>query len=228
MKKYALFDFANTLADLVPNRIKVVQKYVKECSGLYVDDASIISAYHAIESSILYSSIEIKTPNKRRDFYRDYNARILNFLGLSHLSDPNELFEEFCRQNGHWVLKPNVVDILEKIRNHGWSIGIISNFDESLERIVCDELGMTNLIDNLHISQVEGIEKPNIKFFESFIERHNVDVENCFYVGDSYYLDFLPAASLGIRTWLLDEQGHYSHLPQAIRQLDDVLNFDFL
>ena len=225
MTRYALFDFANTLADLLPSRTQVMHNYIYSCCGLCVDDASIARAYQAVDLIMPYSSVQIQTSNRRHDFYHEYNNQLLNFLGVSHLTDPKALFQAFQGKKRHWILKPNVLRILAELRNKGWSIGIISNFDESLERLVHQELVMTDLIDVLHISQVEGIEKPNARFFQSFLERYGVDIENSFYVGDSYSLDFLPAISLGLRAWLLDELGYYSHLPQSIRSLDDVLAF---
>jgi FMN phosphatase YigB (HAD superfamily) len=75
----------------------------------------------------------------------------------------------------------------------------------------------------LHISQTEGIEKPDPRFYRSFFDRYRIAIEDSFYVGDSYVLDFLPATGIGLKTWLLDEGGLYPYCPDAIGSLDELL-----
>ncbi len=221
---YALFDFADTLAELQPGRQDVVADHIRRVAGIAVPAEHIARCYKAVDLLMQYSSVNTRTTAQRAEFYLDYNQRLLALLGVLHKVPPESLFEAFGRHEKHWVLKPGVRETLAALRERGYKIGIISNFDTRLEQIVHERLELGGLVDHLHISQSEGVEKPDPKFYLVFFERHGIPIERSFYLGDSYVLDFLPAIGIGLKTWLLDEAGLYTHCPQAVHRVPDLLS----
>lgn len=219
----ALFDFADTLAELQPGRQDIVADYIERVSGIRIGTDTIIRAYKAVDLLMPYSSVHTRSTEQRAEFYREYNRHLLALLGVSHLAAPADLFAAFGERQGHWQLKLGVRDTLGELRRRGYRIGIISNFDTRLEKIIYHHLGLASTVDYLHISQSEGVEKPDPRFYRSFFERYGVDIRSSFYVGDSYILDFLPATGLGLKTWLLDEAGLYPHCPDAIANMGELL-----
>jgi len=223
MKKYALFDFADTIAERSPSQFHVVYDYIMRTTNLCVPASSIQEACKRLDAILHYSSVNIVDINKRGEFYVEYNKHLLRMLGLSHLTSPQGLLSSFAENKAHWRLKPCVLDVLKHLRHEGWSIGVISNFDRILEEIIYHQLRLDGIVDDLLISQVEGFEKPDIRVYQAFLSRHNVDIEHSFYVGDNFYLDFLPAKQIGLKVFLLDEAGIYSYLPEAIRSIDQII-----
>lgn len=223
MKRAALFDFADTLAELQPNRVDTVADYIKRAGGLHVGSEAIARAYKAVDLLMPYSSVKILTAEQRGEFYREYNRLLFTLLGVAHFADPSGLLAAFRENKAHWQLKAGARELLDELRRRGYLIGVISNFDSRLEQVVYGHLGLTGTVDYLHISQTVGVEKPDPRFYHGFFERHGLDITHSFYIGDSYLLDFLPASGLGLKALLLDEAGLYPHLPQAIRRLGDVL-----
>jgi putative hydrolase of the HAD superfamily len=224
MTHCALFDFADTLAELQPNRQDIVANYIERVGGIRVGMDAVARAYKAVDLLMPYSSVKTTTATQRADFYRDYNRQLFALLGVAHRADPSGLIAAFGETKAHWQLKPGARDVLAELRRRGYRIGIISNFDTRLEQIVHDHLGLAGTVDYLHISQTEGVEKPDPRFYQGFFERHGLDIAHSFYTGDSYVLDFLPASGLGLKTWLLDEAGLYPHLPEAIRSLGEIID----
>lgn len=224
MKRAALFDFADTLAELYPNRVDTVADYIEQTGGLRVESEAIARAYKAVDLLMPYSSVKTRTAEQRGEFYREYNRQLFALLGVAHRADPSGLTAAFGERKAHWQLKAGAREVLDELRRREYLIGVISNFDSRLEQVVYDHLDLAGTVDYLHISQTEGVEKPDLRFYQRFFERYGVDVTHSFYIGDSYLLDFLPASRLGLKTWLLDETGLYPHLPQAIRRLGDVLD----
>lgn len=220
---HALFDFADTLAELRPGREGIVAGYVERETGIRLPADVIARSYKALDLLMHYSSVHTRTAGERADFYLDYNQRLLALLGLSHLISAEGLFSAFGDSRKHWELKDGVHDVLRALRDRGLRIGVISNFDACLERIVSDRLGLSDMIDHLHVSQVEGLEKPDPAFYLGFFEKHGIDIGRSFYVGDSYVLDFLPATRIGLKALLLDEAGLYVHCPHAIRHVGEVM-----
>ena len=222
MSACALFDFADTLAELQPHRQDIVADYIERVSDIRVGPEAIARAYKAVDLMLPYSSVNTHTREQRGSFYREYNRQMFALLGVSHRADPVGLIDAFSERKAHWVLKPGALETLRTLRSVGYRIGIISNFDTRLEQIVYDHLSLGEWVDYLHISQKEGVEKPDPRFYLGFFARHGLPIERAVYIGDSYTLDFLPATVIGLQACLLDEAGLYPHLPEAIRSIGDV------
>jgi FMN phosphatase YigB (HAD superfamily) len=222
MSACALFDFADTLAELQPRRQDIVADYIARVGNIRIGPEAIARAYKAVDLMLPYSSVKTRTPEQRAAFYQEYNLGMFALLGVTHRADPAGLIAAFGERKAHWKLKPGARDTLQTLRRLGYRIGIISNFDTRLEQVVHDHLGLGDTVDYLHISQTEGMEKPDPRFYLGFFERHGLPIEHSIYVGDSYTLDFLPATGIGLKVWLLDEAGLYPHLPEAIRNIADV------
>ena len=221
MTACALFDFADTLAELRPRRQDIVAEYIARVSGLQIGPDAISCVYKAIDLMLPYSSVQTRTREQRNVFYQEYNQKMFALLGVSHRADPAGLIAAFGERRAHWQLKPGAHDTLRELRRRGYRIAIISNFDTRLEQIVYDHLGLGEWVDYVHVSQTEGTEKPDPRFYLGFFERHSIKREHSIYLGDSYTLDFLPATGIGLKVWLLDEAGLYPHLPEAIRSIGD-------
>lgn len=217
-----LFDFAETLAELSPSRSQIVADYVADVAGLKVATQTIERAYKAVDVMHPYSSVTIRNQRDREAFYKTYNAQMLMLLGLSHCADPEDLMDAFNRHKAHWQLKPSSLPTLKLLREAGKKIGIISNFDDRLQDIVHSKLELSPYIDYLHISQTEGLEKPDTAFYLSFFEKYGLDIDGSVYVGDSYFLDYLPAQEIGLRAYLLDEIGVFSYLPDTLTALNEL------
>jgi HAD superfamily hydrolase (TIGR01549 family) len=224
MNQCAIFDFADTLAVQVPSRLTVVTSFIEKVTGLQISEASIARAYGTLDATMPYSSIKVRSASDREAFFRSYNARLLLFLGVSHLVNPVSLFDAFSTQEMHWQLKPEAKDVLQCLRSLGWRVGVISNFDTRLEQLIQEKLGISHLVDYLFVSQREGLEKPDPNFFRLFCDRYCINIGKSFYVGDSFLLDYLPALQVGLRTLLLDEHRLYEHLPDGIHSLRDIFD----
>jgi FMN phosphatase YigB (HAD superfamily) len=220
---YALFDFADTVAELIPRRQKVVAEHILQIADICIPEKHIAYCYKLVDVMMQYSSLRTRTDLQRAEFYRKYNQRLLASLGVLHKVTPESLFGAFDREKKHWALKPGVKQSFAGLRKRGYKIGIISNFDTRLEQIVYEALGLGDMIDFLHISQSEGIEKPDLRFYLSFFERHNIPIKQSFYIGDNFTLDFMPATQIELKVWLLDEEGLYDYCPTAVRSISDFI-----
>lgn len=221
--QYALFDFADTLAELQPSRQSILENYIKRVAGIDVPADLIIRCYKAVDLLMQYSSVRTRTTEQRAEFYFEYNRRMLELLGVLHQVSPEGVFKAFHKQRKHWQLKQGVRETFLELRHRGYNIGIVSNFDTRLEKIIYEHLDLVGVIHYLHISQCEGIEKPDPRFYLSFFEKHSVPIERAIYLGDSYVLDFLPAVSIGLKTWLLDEHSLYPHIQEAVKRVPELL-----
>lgn len=153
------------------------------------------------------------------DVYRGFLKEVDIEDGDGRLAE--RLFHTFS-DLASYRLHPDVVPALDRLRGTGVTLGVISNFEEWLERLL-EALGVLSYFPVRVISGIEGVEKPNRRIFEIALERAEVPPERSVYVGDHPYFDVEAAAEAGLFPVLIDRRGRY---PEAdgvrITSLEDL------
>lgn len=124
--------------------------------------------------------------------------------------------------SARWRAFDDVAAAFERLRARRVGVGIISNWDRRLPRLL-DGLGLTPLVDTIVTSADVGMHKPDPRIFELACRRMGVDPGACAHVGDHYYADVLGAQVAGLTPVLIDRKGVC--LPEgmeAIHTLDEL------
>ncbi len=219
--KLVIFDFADTIAKLSPSKEELLHRFILNELSLNIPLKHIEEVYHYATNLLFYSSVNIQKIETKKEFYKKFNSNILSLLGISHLIDSEKLFNYFNENGQHWILKDGVKELFISLKEKGYLISLVSNFDERLNQVLKD-LEIYDLLDSRFISQEVGLEKPDIEFLRLSLKTHNIKSENIFYIGDSYYLDYLPGIKLGLNTYLLDEKGFYPLLLDRVNKLKEL------
>lgn len=124
----------------------------------------------------------------------------------------NRMAVEFeMRMNPVWPA-PGAVDLLQYLKEKSFAMGIISNSQfytpivlEALTGSSIKELGFSENL--LHWSFEERMKKPDLQFYERFLEKtrereQEIRPEEILYAGNDMLKDIWPAAKLGMRTAL--------------------------
>ena len=115
----------------------------------------------------------------------------------------------YHQEHNLWEHVPDdVFPTLERLRAAGLTLAVASNANGVLQHLF-DRLGLTPYFHAVCDSRVEGVEKPDPRFFQIVLERAGGRPETAMHVGDLYYVDVLGARSAGIRPLLLDPHGLY-------------------
>lgn len=102
----------------------------------------------------------------------------------------------------------DVLPALDQLRAAGLTLAVASNANGVLERMF-ERVGLTPYFHAICDSCVEGVEKPDPRFFQIVLERAGGRPDTAMHVGDLYYVDVLGARSAGIQPVLLDPHGLY-------------------
>jgi putative hydrolase of the HAD superfamily len=148
------------------------------------------------------------TAEKSRLFWHDVYAIFFREIGIT---DSDGLIDAVYREFtdvANYALFDDVVPVLGELRAAGSKLGVVSNFEEWLERLL-DQLGVIGYFDVRVISGVEGLEKPDPRIFELAMERAEVSPERSAYVGDNPEFDIDPAAAAGMFPVLLDRRERF-------------------
>ena len=124
-----------------------------------------------------------------------------------------ERFDEFFEQvfqafedPRSWALFPETHPVLTRLREEGFELGIVSNFDSRLFSVMRG-LGIDQLFDSVTISSLAKAAKPAQRIFEIALEQHAVDPDEAMHVGDSVRDDLEGATKAGLTGILLDRTG---------------------
>ena len=121
------------------------------------------------------------------------------------------VYREFT-DTGNYRLFDDVPPALERLQRAGLILGVISNFEAWLDRLL-GELGVRTTFAVRVISGIEGIEKPDPRIFELAMERAGVGPERSVYVGDNPEFDVDPALAVGMMPILIDRRDRFPDAP---------------
>ena len=98
--------------------------------------------------------------------------------------------------------------IVTNLKEQGFKMGLISNWDDSCRNVLRDN-GLETYLEPIIISSEIGIEKPDKRIFEKALAEAGVKAEECLYVGDNYYDDAVGAAKLGISSFIINPADYF-------------------
>jgi putative hydrolase of the HAD superfamily len=105
-----------------------------------------------------------------------------------------------------WKPYDEVIPTLEALQRRGIRMGLISNWDSSLEDVITG-LGMSRFFSVIISSAVVRLHKPMPEIFELALERMGAVPEESMHVGDHLYADVAGARQAGITPVYLDRDG---------------------
>jgi putative hydrolase of the HAD superfamily len=113
----------------------------------------------------------------------------------------------YHREMNLWEAVPDfVVPALRHLRTAGYRLVVVSNSNGTLHRALA-RLGVAPFIDVILDSALEGIEKPDPRFFELALSRSGAQAATTVHVGDLYHVDVIGARAAGLSAILVDEGG---------------------
>lgn len=129
-------------------------------------------------------------------------------------------------------LYPDARPTLEAVRQAGFKIGILSNWDRSLHRLIHAH-GLSDLVDTVVASLDHGVEKPEKALFEILFSRLEVRPDEVIHIGDDATDDVFGAQQAGAQAvWLQRAMSTAQtttpglmgiHDPWRIRSLSELL-----
>ena len=161
------------------------------------------------------------TAERSRRFWHDVYGIFLADLGIEDPALIDVVYGEFT-DLANYALFDDVVPVLEKLTGAGMTLGVVSNFEEWLERLL-EELGVASYFPVRVVSGVEGMEKPDPRIFRLAMDRAGARPEESVYVGDNPEFDVGPATAVGMFPVLIDRRGRFPEAEGArITSMDQL------
>ena len=206
-KKAIFFDFGDTLTSTSPS-------YPERCV-ISLQNSGFNVSFEEFEVAYLKTDFEIYKKYKEKGEvspveYKDWFFPILcGILGLS--GDPYEIrYKVSERLRGiqfERVPLPGAIELLDYLKNKGYTLGVISNNDGYTED-KCRDTGIYEFFDIIADSTVLNMIKPDRRIFDHVINELELESEKCLHVGDLYGSDVKGASNADIDVIWLNTKGH--------------------
>ncbi len=125
-----------------------------------------------------------------------------------------------------WKPFDDVIETLDGIKALGIRMGIISNWDKSLEGVITG-MGLGDYFDEIVSSAVVGLYKPQVAIFELAMQKMGALPKNTLHIGDNLVADIGGARKAGITPVLIDRVDKHELDESLIKvgRLTEVLNY---
>lgn len=144
-------------------------------------------------------------------FQDQRRARMRSFLraaGLEASQDEGALDDWFTAYlvaaRAAWTALPDVSETLQKLRNSGTSIAVVTNGSQSQQVEKMQAMGIAKLVDDVFTSEATGHAKPAAEAFLIPCAALGVAPAEALHVGDDPMADFEGAKRAGLQSVLLD------------------------
>ena len=157
-----------------------------------------------------------------------YINKVLDGAGVPRGAARDAALEELYAYHSEHNLWEHVGDdvlpSLERLAALNLRLAIASNANGVLQRML-DRVGLTRYFHAVCDSCVEGVEKPDPRFFEIVMERSGARPESTLHVGDLYHVDIVGARRAGLQTMLIDPHDLYVNYDvERARSLSEVVD----
>lgn len=205
------FDVGNTLVYAYPSVGRVCEEILRASGRIHAldeieDVLPLVDAYY--EDRYRTDDTFWTSDERAADVWTGMYSLLCRRLGIPDdegSAIARAVYDSFGEPE-RWRAYDDVVPAFTRLRARGVKVGIISNWDTRLERVLAG-IGLGNLVDCVVSSAVVGFHKPDPRIFELACDRLGVRASACAHVGDHFYSDVVGARAAGMRPVLIDRHG---------------------
>ncbi|WP_447971784.1 HAD-IA family hydrolase [Nitrospira sp. M1] len=229
--KVVFFDAAGTLIHINGSVADVYLQYAKrygvqatpELAGAI--QSAFSQAFRDAPPAIFHVSQPEKLKQCERLWWFDIVHAVFYRVGMFERFD--EYFEEVYEAFGtglHWRTDSELVPVLQRLKELGYELGIISNFDTRLFQIL-EDLSLRPLFDTVTISSLVQSVKPAKQIFHYALNEHAIEPHEALHIGDSLKDDWEGATQAGLHAVLLNGTTESRQSPPRIQSFTQLPEF---
>lgn len=97
----------------------------------------------------------------------------------------SELYRAYDNVNGMLTIRPFAIELVKQLKSEGYNVYYLSNYSSKAYKECSDSLAFMEYMDGGCMSFQEGMTKPDLRFYERFLEKYNLIPEECIFVDDT-------------------------------------------
>ncbi|AFK22243.1 TIGR02253 family HAD-type hydrolase [Pyrococcus sp. ST04] len=210
MIKAVFFDFVGTLLSTeaeAETHLNIMREVLKEAKDISPED--LLKEYEKMTRDA-FSKYAGKPFRPIRDIEEEIMKELSKKYGFKY---PENFWEIHLKMHQTYgKLYPEAVDVLKRLREMGYHVGLITDSDNDYLKAHLEALGILDLFDSITTSEEAGFFKPHPRVFELALKKAGVKGEEAIYVGDNPIKDCGGARQLDILSVLVDRKGEKREL----------------
>lgn len=224
-----IFDVSDTLVEYNPNYAKIYGDRLRSLNFEVSEEKAM-----EISKAIYWTLGEQLWKEQNGEPSMSDKATLKDKVALSCVVDKDDCTYKYIKDlcnipipKQKMTIIPGVIDVLTFLKNK-YRLAIVSNHHPWLMGYLKDS-GLAPFFESIIVSDIVGVEKPDIRIMQIVLEELNLKAENCLYVGDQP-IDVLCSKKAGMDcTWIV---AGGSELPDwipykenyRIKKLSDLLS----
>jgi len=161
----------------------------------------------------------------QKQWWKDVVYRVFSEVGMVNNFDQffDQVYDRF-RDSGGWVLYPETTEVLAELKERGFKLGVISNFDDRAYSVM-RSLNILQFFESVTLSSETGYCKPDREIFDAAVRALGVVAAKILRVGVILHDVVEAAMRAGLSAVLIDRRNRHeevNHVPR-IASLKDVL-----
>ncbi len=154
----------------------------------------------------------------------------LRIVGNENIELAQKLGKDFLYRT---TLQTNLVDgaieILEYLKAKGYTLSIISNGFVEVQYTKLRRSGLLPYFAHIFLSEEIGCQKPDIRFFQTVLDRLNASSSECLVIGDNFQTDIQGAQNAGMKAiFFVNNTQKSEENPQFITSIDSLIQLKTL
>jgi putative hydrolase of the HAD superfamily len=211
-----LFDAVGTILHPNPSPARVYQSVARQFDlELELDllRTRFIEAFVAQENHDARNGYRV---DEQREFLRWQTIVKDCLLELDHSEAAFELLWHHFANPSAWKVDEGFLQTLNKLSQQGLILGVASNFDSRLRKIIAAESSLDCFGSNVFISSELGYKKPSGHFYHLILDRIKLDAESILFIGDDLSNDYFGPQSVGMQSLLFDPDAKHPNIQNRI------------
>lgn len=234
--KAIIFDIGETLCTRVINVQQQEEIIAEEVGKLLIKKEYPITEqlfqklkdkiWNDLKENVKCSGVEFQLEDILNHLLEQINTPLKDRTSI--VSEISEIIYKHDLKNT--IIKPTVIETLQKLQAKGYLLGIISNSYYSYDHIlrILEKLKIKDFFKSILVSSHERIAKPDIRIFKKAISTLGVQPKEAIFIGDNPEVDLLGAKAIGMKVFLISNGKINIDETQAdaiIKNLIDILPF---
>lgn len=223
------FDFDDTLAigpeeGYVPKRVLELGVTSEQLKLMLDFDKRELNNYF-----LFHQSKDVRTS---KDEYVKQKVFYTNMVEEAKIEDKENIIDfmlDYRLQKIKFTLYSEVENIIMDLKD-SYNLYFLTNALPSRAREI-EQTSIYKYFKGTFVSNIVGLGKPDIKFYQYALDKANVIAENVLFIDDKEEF-LLPAKNLGMKVVLIDRKGEYSDSTylkiSSLNELENVINHNFV
>lgn len=162
------------------------------------------------------------------EYWTKWNSTALKHLNLPHNEALGRQVQERWFDHLEWEIYPEVKEILEKVKQTGLKIGLVTTAYEYEIDLILKRAGVQKQSFDVVVGADTVREvKPHPYVFKYALEKLDVKPEETLFIGDSIDIDYKPSKNVGMKAVLIKRNGsdYKTRNMRIIRNLREISRF---